>query len=304
VTADAGPFALTCSANTLRHADMSERLRAVSAAGFTGLGLRLADHRASGLSTRELRAGLDAHGLRLLEMEHLWDWADPTHDQAEDEIWALADTVGFRQLNVSMFAEHETAALVARFGALCDRAAEHGVLVALEFMPFTTIRTLPEAWHIVCAADRANAGVLIDLWHWRRTSATLDDLAAVPTDRITSLQLCEARTEALPDMREEARHHRELPGRGQGADGGTAALLAGMAAQGLTCPVAVEMFSDELDALPAARTAAITAAACAEVLAAAGWAPGTWATNLDTTEADFLTAVGHMRDDDTRAGRR
>jgi sugar phosphate isomerase/epimerase len=191
VTADAGPFALTCSANTLRHADMSERLRAVSAAGFTGLGLRLADHRASGLSTRELRAGLDAHGLRLLEMEHLWDWADPTHDQAE----------------------HETAALVARFGALCDRAAEHGVLVALEFMPFTTIRTLPEAWHIVCAADRANAGVLIDLWHWRRTSATLDDLAAVPTDRITSLQLCEARTEALPDMREEARHHRELPGR-------------------------------------------------------------------------------------------
>jgi len=286
MTTGACTYALTCSASTLRNADMPQRLTAAYGAGFTGLGLRLVDHRASGLAPAELLTGLQNHDLRLLELEHSWDWAAPTRDAAEDEIWALADTVGFRQLNVSMFVEHPPLpALADGFGALCDRAAKRGVLVALEFMPFTAVRTLAEAAAVVRAAGRDNGGILLDLWHWRRTSATVEDLAAVSPHWITALQLCEARVTALPDLREEARHHRELPGRGMGASGATASLVAAMAGLGLTCPVTVEMFSDELDALPPPETANAAAAAGAEVLAAAGWAAGTWETNLETRGA-------------------
>ncbi|NIH88360.1 sugar phosphate isomerase/epimerase family protein [Amycolatopsis granulosa] len=278
-------FDLTCSASTLRGAGLSTRLRAAADAGFSGLGLKLGDHRDSGLSESGLRSALEEHGLRILELEHSWDWVEPIPDPAEAELWRLAESVGFRQLNVSMFAEYETTALVDAFGRLCDRAARYGVLVGLEFLPFTAVRTLRYAWEIVRAAGSANAGIVLDVWHWRRSAATLRDLAAVPPERVTSLQLCEARTDALPDLKYEARHHRELPGHGAGAAGGTAAFVAALKEHGIGCPVSVEVFSDDLDALPAARAAAVAAAAGAEVLAAAGWPAGRgWTTNLQRTK--------------------
>lgn len=266
-------FELACSANTLRFADLHTRVRAAASAGFTGIGLRLDDYRGGAVRDAELCALLAGHDLRILELEYTWDWAVPDPAPEERTMFRLADAVGYRQLNVVMFADHRLEELVGPFAALCDRAAEHGLLVGLEFMPYSSIRTIGQAWAIVAAAGRGNGGLIIDLWHWRRSGATRADLTGIPADRITSLQLCETLPGPLPDLRDEARHHRQLPGHGAGAGGGTATVVAALHEYGLSCPVSVEVFSDDLDALPAVDAARLAATTGREVLAEAGWPP-------------------------------
>lgn len=269
--------ALTCSANTLRFADLPTRVSAAAAAGFTGLGLRVADYLAAGMSDEDVRDLLDRHGLRVLELEHTWDWA-AGEDPVEAAMFRLADRIGVRQLNAPMFTPHPVADLVEPFAALCDRAAAHGVLVGFEFLPYSHVRTLGEAWEVVAAADQPNGGIVIDLWHWFRSGATPDDLAGIPASAITSLQLCDVLPDAGPDLADEARHRRLLPGQGAGD---TLGVLRALRDRGVRAPASVEVFSDELDARPAAEAARLAFDAGAAALDRAGFSPAPWTTNLE-----------------------
>lgn len=270
---------LTCSANTLRFADLPTRAAAAAAAGFSGLGLRVSDLR--GLDDARVHELFAEHRLRTLELEHTWDWAADGADEVEAVMFGFADRIGVRQINVPMFYAHPLDELVRPFRGLCDRAADHGVLIGFEFLPYAHVRSLGQAWQVVAAAERPNGGVVVDLWHWRRSGATIADLAAIPPERITSVQLCETRPDPLPDSAQEARHHRELPGHGVGSDGRTAALLKDFVAHGISCPVSVEVFSDALDALPAAEAATLAAHAGTSVLAAAGWPHPHWTVSTE-----------------------
>ncbi|WP_326836863.1 sugar phosphate isomerase/epimerase family protein [Amycolatopsis rhabdoformis] len=261
----AGELDLACSANTLRHADLTTRVRAAATAGFTAIGLRLGDQ---DLPDRALRELLAAHGMRVLELEHTWDWAAPEPAPEETALFRLAELVGCRQLNVPMFFDHRTENLVEPFGALCDRAAEHGLLVGFEFIPYSHVRTLAEAWEVVGAAARPNGGVIIDLWHWFRSGATAAEVVTVPAAAVTSVQLSDVGPVGSADLRAEARHRRLLPGRGAGD---SAAVLAALRGHGVTAPVSVEVFSDALDAMPSADAASVAFDTAAEVLA--GFAP-------------------------------
>ncbi|SFJ64600.1 sugar phosphate isomerase/epimerase family protein [Amycolatopsis sacchari] len=268
---------LNCSANTLRAADLPTRVSAAASAGFAGIGLRVRDYLEADMADEEIRDLLDRHGLRVLEFEHNWDWAlgvDPT----EEAMLRFAGRIGVRHLNVPMFAEHPLSDLVEPFGALCDRAAEHGVLVGFEFLPYSHVRTIGEVWEVVTAAGRPNAGITLDLWHWFRSGARVEDLAGIPASAITTVQLCDVRAEPGPDLTEEARHRRLLPGRGAG---NTREVLTALREHGVRAPVSVEVFSDDLDALPPAEAARLAFDAGAEVLDATGLPAPSWTTNLE-----------------------
>jgi len=269
--------ALTCSAHTLRFADLPTRVAAAARAGFTGLGLRVADYLGAAMADGEIRDLLERSGMRVLEVEHTWDWALGA-DPVEEAIFRLADRIGVRQLNAPMFAEHPVTDLVEPFAALCDRAAEHGVLVGFEFLPYSHVRTLGEAWEVVAAADRPNGGIVVDLWHWFRSGAAPGDLARIPADAITSLQLCDVLPAPGPDLADEARHRRQLPGRGAGD---TLGVLGALRDRGVRAPASVEVFSDELDARPATEAARLAFDAGAATLARAGFSPAPWTTNLE-----------------------
>ena len=62
-----------------------------------------------------------------------------------------------------------------RSAALCDRAAAHGLLVGIEWLPYTNIATAADAQAIVEAADRPNGGYCADIWHHKRGAD--DDVA-------------------------------------------------------------------------------------------------------------------------------
>lgn len=259
---------LTLCAMTLRGAPFPARLRAAAAAGFGAIGLTLDQYRAaraSGLDDQTMRAMLDDHGLHLAEVETPWDWAAPQTPGGEgDLLFHVLETFGCGQFNAVQFAPHPHGPLVERFAALCARADASDVRVALEFMPFSELRTLGDAWRLVREAAAPNAGLLLDSWHYLRSGGSPRDLAAVPPSRILSVQLNDAQPEPGDDLREEARHRRLPPG-----DGATA-LVRLLRRHRVTARMSVEIWSDELERLAPDTAARLAYDATARVLAAAG----------------------------------
>jgi sugar phosphate isomerase/epimerase len=117
----------------------------------------------------------------------------------------------------------------------------------VEFVPWTRIPTLEAAWEIVRTADRPNGGILFDNLHWFRGGGSFAAMAAVPAERILAVQLSDVPAAAPPDLVGEALGGRLLPGEG---DTGIVDLLRWMDANRWNVPLGVEVFSQELAALP------------------------------------------------------
>ncbi|MBB5223756.1 sugar phosphate isomerase/epimerase [Amaricoccus macauensis] len=111
----------------------------------------------------------------------------------------------------------EEARLAESFGKLARLAASFGLTVDLEFMPWTRVPDLATALRIVEASGEPNGGVLVDALHFDRSSSTLDEVAAMPRQRINYVQFCDGpkdydRSDAgLIDV---ARRARLMPGDG------------------------------------------------------------------------------------------
>jgi sugar phosphate isomerase/epimerase len=242
-----------------------QRVAAAVAGGFTRISLWGRDYqvaRDEGLRDEDIRLLLADHGLSVGELDPAWWWlpgaADvhiaPEHDQerifryTERELFAVADAVGARSLNaVDVFGgawsldEAATA-----FAGLCDRAADHGLLVHLEFLPWSRIPDLTTAWQVVAAADRPNGGIMVDAWHYFRGEPDGALLRSIPGASILGVQLCDAPATPEPDPLHATLHERLLPGEGELP---LDTLLDDLRATGSTAPLGVEVFSDVLHAL-------------------------------------------------------
>ncbi|MEV8631994.1 sugar phosphate isomerase/epimerase family protein [Streptosporangium sp. NPDC051023] len=241
--------AITLCAMTLQRASFPDRVNAAATAGFDSIGLTLGQYRAAladGLDDTSMRALLDAHGLRLAELETPWDWAADGDDDSDDgeQLFHALEALGCPQLNAVQFAVHPYERLVERFAALCARTAAAGAQVALEFMPFSELPTVADAWRLVRDSRAANAGILLDSWHYWRSGGSRHDLAAVPPGRILSVQLNDALPTPGADLRHEARHLRLPPGEG------TTAFVRLLRELGVTARMSAEVWSDELERLP------------------------------------------------------
>ena len=240
----------------------AERVAAAAAAGFAGIGLLADDYaacRASGLSDADLRAILDDQGVRVAELEFVFGWARDDERatwarRVEDQLYAAADALGARHLNVG---DIEPAgdpppldAMVERFAALCDRAAAHGLGVAIEFLPWTDIPDVRTAWEIARRAGRPNGGLLVDAWHYFRGADNDAALRRVPAARIVAVQLDDADAPSGAPYEDTLR--RRLPGEGTFDLVGLVRLLDDM---GVEAPLSVEIISPEHATLPVADAA-------------------------------------------------
>jgi len=255
----------------------AERVAAAAAAGFSAIGLQVDDYaacRAAGLSDADLRAILDDHGIQVAEVEFLFDWCRGDERatfarSVEDRLYAMADAFGARHMNVGDInpaGEHVPLSIVAeRFAALCDRAAAHGLLVAIEFLPWTDIPDAQSAWEIARLAGRRNGGLLVDAWHYFRGSTDAAQLRAVPADHVVAVQLDDAGAEPVGESYEDTLRRR-LPGEGAFDLVGLIRLLDEM---GVQAPLSVEIISPEHHARPLAEAARAAHDATRAVLARA-----------------------------------
>jgi sugar phosphate isomerase/epimerase len=237
------------------------RVAAAAAAGFAGMGLITDAYeadRASGLTDADMRAILDDRGIVLAELDFLFDWsADPDETTRvenaralEATAWAMADAFGARVVNAGELIGAEAMppleVVAERYATLCDRAAEHGLLVALEFLPWSGIPDAATAGAIARGAERPNAGVNADVWHHTRGSNDDAALRAI-ADRVFMVQVDDADPEPVGELIDDTWLNRRYPGEGSFDVEGFVRLLD---EAGATAPISVEICSAEHFTLP------------------------------------------------------
>jgi sugar phosphate isomerase/epimerase len=278
---------LVLCAGTIPDAGFRERVEAAAGAGFSAISLWGRDYRrgrSEGLSDADMRALLDDNGLGVAELDGVGQWwpgssgmappvagdeADSFFAFSEHDMYAIADAVGARSINaVEVYAMTDVALddAAEAFAALCDRAAEHGLIMHLEYLPWSAIPNPKTASEILELADRPNGGVLVDSWHHFRSGSDDDALRAVPPERIAAVQLNDAPARPEDDPVDECLHRRLMPGEGAIDLVGLVRLLDDM---GSNAPIGVEVMSDDVFALPANEAARRVADATRAVLAAA-----------------------------------
>ena len=272
---------LILNAQTLPVVPFDVRVKAASTAGYRGISIRPSEYKGA------LEQGLnDAAQLKLLadanvevtEIGLATTWlpgadGQPGVDTDEATLWHMADLFKPRQLNCALWEKHSLADMTRGFGVLCDRAAAKGLLVAMEFIPHSGIRDMLVGWQIVNGAARTNGGLIFDTWHFHRGGTPHEAITTVPPEKWFTLQLSDARDVPWPEVREESRHGRLLPGEGI-ID--FASIIGRLKGYGANPTISVEVISDALHRLEPNIATRTAIEPCVALLDRLGVTPPWW----------------------------
>lgn len=203
--------------------ELDSSLKATADAGYTGISVWPFALGMAGVDVAWLVDRLQELGLTHPVAEAAFGWLNSDRDAAAGEVANLseyASAVGSREL-VAVTMEPSLPPMddvVSRFRTLCQGAAEAGLQVSMEFLPWTGIPDLATAWEIIERADCDNSGIMVDTWHWYRQPGgpNPDLLRQIPAEKLRVVQLCDAAAEAPDDMdiATETMTARLLPGDG------------------------------------------------------------------------------------------
>jgi sugar phosphate isomerase/epimerase len=230
-----------------RNCPIGDRILIAAANGFSAIGLYVGQYEqleSDGQAPGPLRDLLAEHDVLLAEIEVIpglgGDGTGGERAAAMERIaYRMADEFGCRYLQVIGPAGLPTAEAGRAYGALCDRAADHGLVVGLEFLPFTDVVSVHDALAIVDAADRPNGGICVDIWHHERGARDLAAIAALPAERITGVQLSDGPLQPVdPDYYTDCLRNRVAPGSGEFD---VAGFIAAVRSTGCTVPMSLEV---------------------------------------------------------------
>jgi sugar phosphate isomerase/epimerase len=156
-------------------------------------------------------------GLQLLEVG-VFPIKPDLHVESLRPVLALSAELGARFI-VCPVEDADEARRLASLHALCDLCAPLHLNVLVEFNPYSACRSLGEARALALAADRPNAGLVIDLLHLSRSGGTVDDLTKIEPHLLQLVHYCDAApmpegTRTQDELRAESRTARRLPGEG------------------------------------------------------------------------------------------
>jgi sugar phosphate isomerase/epimerase len=276
------PHSLLLCSGTLSGRPFSEKVAAARAGGFDGITLWMEDlvsAREEGLKSEDMRSYIADNGLVAGDLDALLSWLpedaggppadDPWTIVNEQDFMDLQDAMGGVSLNCVHALESPVNMDLAAdaLGGLCDRLANRDMIVTVEFLPWAGIPDINTAYELISKTGRSNAAILFDTWHFFRGPSTLDDLRAIPGERIGSLQINDAPDEAGPDIIQETMNHRLMPGEG---DIPLVEILQILHANGCTAPIGAEIFSETFRDIPAIEVGKRCGDALRNVLAKAG----------------------------------
>ena len=266
-----------------RHHDITQRVDAAVRAGCRAIGIYIRDFQrleANGTSG-DLAELLDDRGLRLAEITALRSWGDPSSIGAADALdqeaaaFRIADQFGCRSLHALGSYAGSIGDAATAFGALCDRARDHGLLVGLEFIPSTNIATAADALRIVEAADRDNGGICVDSWHHQRGANDLELIRTLPGEKVFDVQMSDGPlVPTIDDYDEDTRRNRVPPGDGEMDLRG---FVSAVRATGTAAPWSLEVCNEASWGTDGAAFVARCVGGLRRVLAAEEQHPGTTA---------------------------
>ena len=164
------------------------------------------------------KTALASTGLKVLDVElaRITEDVDP---RSFERALELGGELGAKRMIMSAWTQSrdDRNFLVDVYGETCDLAAPYGITVDLEFPSFSRLRTLDETLDIVRAADRPNAGILVDTLYLHLSRVDLGELLHVPSELFHFLHISDC-LPGIADTREGmiqlARDARLYPGEG------------------------------------------------------------------------------------------
>lgn len=218
----AGPRPLSLAHLSLIALSPERLIRTAGDAGFDLVDLRLApatpaDRVYAGDELKALCRSLppmlrDA-GLRVWDVEII-RLNDETRPESFLPLMDAAARLGARRMKLVCDSEDHHRAAEA-MGRLCELAATFSLVLDLEYMVFSGVKSLNSAIALVEAAGRPNLAVLVDALHWVRAG----DMDAIESaNRLGYAQLCDGALRGPKDRQaliQEARNHRLAPGEGE-----------------------------------------------------------------------------------------
>ena len=225
--------------------DIEERVRLAAENDFSGIGLYVGQYielEKSGFAPFGLEELLQQHNICLAEIEVVSGLGVDGQggERAalfEAAAWRIADHFESRYLQV-IGPGGEVSEAARAFGLLCDRAGDHGLVVGLEFLPFTDIVSVHDARRIVEAAGRSNGGICVDIWHHQRGACDLAAIADLPAELLTGVQMNDGTL--LPETSDyytDCLTQRRAPGAGEFD---IAAVVQALRATGTQVPWSIE----------------------------------------------------------------
>jgi sugar phosphate isomerase/epimerase len=192
---------------------------------------------------RETKARLQATGIKVLDVElfRLDPVTEPERFEGELDV---AAELGARQV-ICQLPDPDTARKTDRFGRFCDLAKTRGLFCNLEFPHWTETGSLRNAVSVLKSVQKDNAGLLIDMLHFCRSSSSLEELRALPRTWFRMAHLCDGAKEVPPTLEgilHSARHERLFPGEG------TTGVKDILACLPLNIPYALEIPKDTMAA--------------------------------------------------------
>jgi len=233
-------------------------VEAAARAGFKGVGIWHSDleHVLRRRSLREMKQILDDNGIEHIELEFLTDWflnsddeRKKQSDQRKKMLFEAAEVLRARHVKVGDFFQEKTPMprLIEAFSGLCKEGLDHGTKIGFELMPFAMIQTLEDSLKMVEHAGAANGGIALDLWHIVKLKIPYDEVARIPLNRITSIELNDGTFEAPWSLHEDTINHRRLCGEG---DFDVKGFVQSMLKAGYAGPWGIEVLSQELRTKP------------------------------------------------------
>lgn len=197
--------------------DLPATIAAVGLAGFDDIGIDMVSLGAwlkAGGTLAEVDGALRSAriGCQVLAACALLDGGNAALD-ALGHAASAAHLLGARFLQVNIAAPDAQARRDA-VAAACRRIDGAGLVLALEYMPFSPLATLAETLDIVAAVGSDRAGALVDIWHHSHDPQGWDTLQSAPLDAIAYVEFDDALPPLGGDLLTETMDRRTFPGEG------------------------------------------------------------------------------------------
>ena len=173
--------------------DPARFVEVTAVAGWKATGVWFDQESWSSTTSREVKRRIDDNGLEAVDMEVIR--LGRSIDTGEALIEAACE-VGAKNILVvsSLHSFEETADQLSH---LCSLAEAGDIVICLEFMKFTSVKSLSDALDIIRLVDAQNIGILLDLLHVVRSGTTFKEIEDCDPNLFPYVQWCDGTAQPI-----------------------------------------------------------------------------------------------------------
>ncbi len=238
--------------STIKPQPLLKKIELAGAAGYDGIELWLNDiygHIGRGGEVSDVETALADHGLIVPSVIAIRQWGEAEgweYELVRDEArrrFALAARLGAPFIVATPPLElARQDHLPGRYADLLQIGREEGIRPTFEYISFfKSVYNLADAWRIVQETDDPDATLILDAFHNWNSNSTLDDLRAIPVEKISHYHIDDAHPDKASTQQKDP--DRVMLGDGQIDLAGEIAVLKEI---GYDKTMSLELFNVEL----------------------------------------------------------